>query len=243
MTIRRNLIEELAERINFRDLGGMITEDGKTIVSRMLFRSGLLTDLEPETRAAIENDLGVRKVIDIRRLDEIDVHPPAKFEKASVHRLPLSPVGVALIVDPVDTYESVADWYWRQLTLGQDTVRKVFDVLAEDAEGGVIIHCHAGKDRTGVIIALVLTVLGAPREAILADYAVSRTNTSDAFFEALPPRFSEADPQSMDLLLDRVDREYGSVENYLKAIGVGDDTIDAIRRRYLGGRSDEDKGK
>jgi protein-tyrosine phosphatase len=232
------LIEQLAEEINFRDMGGVSTEDGDAVVSGRLYRCGLPTYLPPDTRAAIESVLDVRSIIDIRRLDEIDTHPPAEFDVATVHRLPLSPAGVPLIVDPEDTFESVAAWYWRQLTFGGDTVRRVFELLAEQHEGAVVIHCHAGKDRTGVITALILTVLGVPRKTILADYAASGRNTNDSFFATLPPKYSHAHPEIMAVLLDRVDQEYGSVEGYLKAVGVGDDTIDAIRRRYLVGHSD-----
>ncbi len=229
------LIEQLAADVNFRDVGGLRTEDGGFVARGRLFRCGLLTDLPAATRAAIEAELGVRNVIDIRRLDEIDTHPPAEFSTARLHRLPLTPAGVRLIVDPEDTVESVVDWYWRQLTLGEETVREIFELLAADDESAVVIHCHAGKDRTGVVVAMILTVLGVPREAIVDDYAASGENTTDPFFATLPPMYSQAHPEIMEMLLDRIDDEYGSVEGYLKGAGVDDDTIAAVRRRLLRG--------
>jgi protein-tyrosine phosphatase len=227
------LMELLAAEINFRDVGGMPAGEGAELAPGLLYRSGLPSLVSLETREAMERDLGVRVVVDIRRLDELDKHPPAEFPHADVVRLPLTPAGARLIIDPEDTFESVVDWYWRQLSLGEQAVGGVFDLLANAGDAGVLVHCHAGKDRTGVVMALVLTSLGVPRASIVADYAASGRNDSDPFFATLPPAYSHAHPEIMEMLLDRVAAEYGSVDGYLKNAGIEDDTIAAVRRRML----------
>lgn len=228
-----DLIERLAAEINLRDLGGMVNSEGDSILHRRLFRSGLPGKLSPELRSAIEEELGVTDVVDIRRNLETREHPVALFDRARIHQFPLLPDGVEPVVDPVDTYQSVADWYWRQITLGEDSVRQIFELLADNRHQAVLIHCHAGKDRTGSVIALVLLALGIPRESILDDYASSGTMVGDSFLAALPPKFAEADRESMRILLERVDSEYGSIDGYLKEIGVEGHTVTAIRERLL----------
>lgn len=224
-----SLVDDLAQRINFRDLGGMSLEGGGRIAPGRLYRSALLGRLEEEIRRAMEDELGLTDVVDLRRHLESKDNPQAQFSRASVHRMPLVPDGEKPVIDPYDSYDSVADWYLRQVTLGAESVRRIFELLAQEREGALLIHCHAGKDRTGSVLAVILSAVGVPREEILEDYAKSGTMVGDHFLDALPPKFAEANPQSLRRFLEKLEDEYGSVEGFVKEIGVEDDVVSRIR--------------
>jgi protein-tyrosine phosphatase len=137
--------------------------------------------------------------------------------------------------------------YIEMLDLGREAIGDVFTALAEEPTYPAVFHCAAGKDRTGVVSALLLRVLNVGDATIAADYALSGeyiTPRLEAEWaqseEALRKRYGEvpahihrADPETILQTLEFMDAQYGSVQAYLAGCGVGADQLDALRRHLL----------
>lgn len=101
----------------------------------------------------------------------------------------------------------------------------------------MLVHCHAGKDRTGVVVAVLLALAGVPKETIVADYALSqqvlwpRWEADRLDAPTLPPPY--APPEAMEEVLGWLEREHGGAQGYLRAIGLSDDQIGRLRERLL----------
>jgi len=191
---------------NARDLGGLPTVDGSCVRAGALFRADglfLLTEQGVETvRAA-----GISRIIDLRWQHELD-REPSPFAADPICR------HVPMLEDPL-AYEVPHDTYAPMLDHNGDRIAQAFTALATAPPGGVVVHCHGGRDRTGVLIALALAVAGVPDEEIVADYGRS------------PDRLPLAMANTMAHLRSR----YGGAEAYLRGIGVPDDQIKAVRTR------------
>jgi protein-tyrosine phosphatase len=231
---------------NFRDLGGYLTTDGRTVRWGCVFRSGSLR-LTPADFAVLQR-LHVRTVIDLRStrelesegrsgyLGELDYHHVPLFEQEA---LPFRPFEVGRPDPPQgEMYLSIA------VACG-DSVARCLRTIAE-CDHAVVFHCAAGRDRTGIVAAMLLASLGVPDETIVTDYALSdqalepwltwaKVNDTKlaADIEALPNSLLTASPQSMIFLLEGVRSSYGSIEKYLVGIGAGADVVGALRSRLL----------
>lgn len=186
---------ELDGAVNVRDLGGLATADGGTVRTGRLMRSDNLQRLTDQDVAVLVSRIGLRHVIDLRSDIEVDLEGPGPLTRVpavTIHRLSLFAEGGGLTdVDAdaptgIDT-DKVLPWQDRSDETGPESERSVghyLGYLAERPEsvvaalrvipeGPSVVHCAAGKDRTGVVIALALDVLGVPREHIVADYAAT----------------------------------------------------------------------
>lgn len=232
------------ELFNFRDLGGHVGIDGRTVRWRRLFRSDSLHRLSGTDRAAF-TALGVRTVIDLRRPAEV----------ARDGRVPDGPgLGYHHI------HPEHAEWRETGFTTGQDLERwladRYLDLAAEGAVGlaaavgliadersaPVVVHCVAGKDRTGVVCALTLSLLGVPEADIAADYARSTVGSSrftewlrrtDPTAADLPAPYLASPAGAMLRFLAGLRDRYGSVSGYLTGAGLAGEQVDALRRHLL----------
>ncbi len=237
---------------NFRDLGGYRLSDGRTIGWGRLFRAdGLyrLTDDDLDILDAI----GLRTVIDLRSAGEIDHFGSFPFEKMPVafHALPIMDttwrdIDVPEFDEDEDGEIGFLTWAYRDmLTAGGDRFSQAIRQLAVPEVGPAVFHCAAGKDRTGVLAALLLGGLGVDHAVIVADYGLTRDAMArmitwvDANHPEMAARMSEtpsfmlaAHPQAMANVLSGLVDDHGSVRNYLVTIGVGsailDDLADAL---------------
>lgn len=167
---------------NFRDCGGYETTDGAHVRWGRLYRSGLMARLSAAAAAQVQA-LGVRAVCDLRRTTERALHPNPPFG-IEVRRFEWdseqesSPIRDRAFADSTDVagvHAAMLAMYQR-LPFGlQPRLAGVFAALDHAAEGAAIVHCTAGKDRTGVAVALVLESLGVRREAIVEDYTLTNT--------------------------------------------------------------------
>ncbi len=213
---------------NFRDLGGLRTAEGAVVRRGRLFRSSGLHDLSGADAAGVCG-LDITTVIDLRAPFELDEHGTgALYELARAPRHVHAPiflevpghwVGEASWADP----DRVAGIYLEMTDLGRDSIRRVFGLLGQEETYPAVFHCMAGRDRTGVLAALLLSVLGVPRDAIEADYVRTR--------EALPepPVHDGVMHRFLDGLADR----YGSAQTYLGDLGVGADDLASLRTALL----------
>jgi protein-tyrosine phosphatase len=231
--------------LNFRDLGGYPTRDGRRVRWRRLYRSDALHLLTPADVACLRDQLRVGDVIDLRSTAELDAEGqgPLAREPVRFHHLPLFD-GEALASGAAAAAATLADRYVLLAEYAQAAIGRVLVTVAE-APGPAVYHCAAGKDRTGVVSAVVLGLLGVPDEVIVADYVATR-DSLDAIVErllaaegyqkmldALPPDTLHAEPETMAGFLARLRERHGSVAGYARAAGVADDAVARLRRRLL----------
>ena len=164
---------------NTRDVGGLPTTDGRRTASRRLLRSDSLRDLRPADVRRLVDDLGVRTVVDLRAGIELaaqDPGPMAREPLVTIEHLSLFPEfddhvkPLSERLPPVG--RGFAGLYLGFLLQRPDSVLTALRLIAH-GPGATVVHCTAGKDRTGTVIALALAEAGVEREAIVADYAAS----------------------------------------------------------------------
>ena len=252
---------ELEKGINFRDFGGYPAEHGgKSVRWGKLFRSGRLTALTERDQAVLES-LRLNTVIDLR----------SRKERLEEPFVPPSSVVNYLVNDDTDGIGAVEV----SLAAAQDTdlsskqfmIRLYLDILAQNErmlsrlftclladKGPLLVKCSAGKDRTGLAVALVLSALGADRKTILHDYSLSAdlvdyrsvfasrldvdSVTSMNVLKSLPEHLLEAilesRPEYLALTLSDIENTYQSINEYMSiAFGIGPREIDELRKIYL----------
>ncbi|WP_194814930.1 tyrosine-protein phosphatase [Nocardia sp. XZ_19_385] len=229
---------------NFRDLGGYRSADGRTVAWGLLYRSDSLGKLR-------DNDwdrfleLGVDTVIDLRYPWEIDargrIPQPERFRYANCsieHR----PYDQADIDPDIDPWRYLADRFAEVATDGVAEIRETLELIAT-AAGPAVFHCASGKDRTGLIAALLLSILEISEDQILADFALTERATAHFITEweaANPdrvlrwPSYGRAPAEVMRLVLHDLTTTYGSARDYLTGTaGLGEDVIDQLKSRLL----------
>jgi protein-tyrosine phosphatase len=205
---------------NFRDLGGYATADGRTLRWRHIFRSNHLGHLT-ETDIGVVRELGVKHAFDFRGTDE-RMAAACVVKEIAVHSLPIEPTVVAALrarlqaraLSSADALEIMRESYRGYVRLNTHSFRKLFAHLV-DGEGPTVIHCTAGKDRTGFACALILHALGVPEKTISEDYLLTN-------------RFYRRDPASAPDLPDEVRQAIGSVNASFLAAG-----FETISERYV----------
>jgi protein-tyrosine phosphatase len=231
---------------NFRDLGGYPTADGRCVRWRQLYRSDALHHLTPRDVARLTGELAIGHVVDLRSSGELraEGRGPLAGEPARFHHLPLFDGALPEEGSRPPGETTLADRYFLMAEFAREPIARVIVTLAE-ADAPAVYHCAAGKDRTGVVSALLLGLLGVRDEIIVADYAASQENL-DAIIErllstesyqdmlaALPPDTLHAAPQTMVRLLERLRERYGSLAEYAGAIGVSSRSVERLRGRLL----------
>jgi len=231
--------------LNFRDLGGYPTADGGQVRWRRMFRSDALHALTPVDVARLRDELGLATVVDLRSTAELraDGDGPLGRERIVHHHVPLFD-GEAIRSEERPLSITLADRYWLLAEYAKAKIARVLTTLAA-SEGPAVYHCAAGKDRTGVISAVILGVLGVPDEVIVADYAATKDNL-EAIIERLmatksyatvlanlPPDTLHAEAETMVAFLERIRTEYGDMRAYARAAGVAPDALEALLVRLV----------
>jgi protein-tyrosine phosphatase len=230
---------------NFRDIGGYETVDGRHVVRGATFRSDTLHRL---TTADLERAfaLGIRTVIDLRSTDEVTEWGRFPGDDVDFHHLPLFEHDEPYEpFDPDDPEPPVGEMYVQMATAGRDALASSLRVIAE-GELAVVFHCAAGKDRTGILAALLLSTLGVPDDLIVADYEISEHALAPSFAWAeandaamatalakLAPWQHRSSPERMQVFLDRLRERHGSIEGYLTDAGLETEVLEALRARLL----------
>lgn len=246
---------------NFRDLGGYQTADGRKVRWRCLFRSGTMARLTTADQEFLAR-LGVRTVCDLRTTSERNSEPSSwKPDSARVVSWDYELDGGAVMgafrvgtPTPERVRSAITEFYLTAPEDFADRLTTVFELLAA-GEAPLVLHCTAGKDRTGVASAVVLRALGVPPQTAIDDYALSDTlldfdalfgaenvqrGGSWAFLVALSPDIRAplmaSEPAYIEAMLAMLDRQYGSFEGYLASrLGVTRTAIAHIRNLYLDG--------
>ena len=209
---------------NARDLGGISTDSGAAVRPLRLLRTARL-NRPTEADLAWLASIGLRTVVDLRQPFEIEAWPD------NLGDLPVERVNVAPSLDSEGS-GTFFDLYLAWLDGSGHAFADAVHALAEPGALPALVHCTAGKDRTGVLVALLLDVLGVAEKAIVADYLVSNERlTTD------PGDITFQHPISEELIsgsLAHVRARYGSAEGYLLAHGVSGEEIAALREGLLG---------
>jgi protein-tyrosine phosphatase len=242
---------------NFRDFGGYRTADGRQVKWGYLFRSGQLNNLS-EQDLALLGHLNLDLICDFRRMEEQEGEPSRLPERRpKVASLPIIPGSNARFFEEAEGRrtagrETMHEFMLevnRQFAEDQTEVyaRMFREILAlEDAR--FLVHCAAGKDRTGFAAALVLLALGVPRELVMQDYMLTaryfrperelerlrrKYQMEDMDVEAIMP-ILEVHEDYLSRALESIGQHYQSVEAYLEeALGVGPAELAELRSRYL----------
>ena len=222
---------------NFRDVGGYPTASGGVTRWRTLFRSDSLHALTDAGRRAVE-DLGLVTAIDLRYERELKALPSALagHPRIAYRNKPMGP-GTAPFAEPAETLEEFNVYLLEHCqAFGASILRDLADARAYPA----LLSCAGGKDRTGLIVALLLSLAGVPREHVVADYVLSRIDAAQVanIHELLTAEghdakkvgaFLECRPETMEHTLDHLDRRYGGAEGYVREIGLSEAAVGAIR--------------
>jgi protein-tyrosine phosphatase len=230
---------------NFRDIGGYTGIDGRTVRWGRVYRAGVLTYFSDADHPAL-NQLGVRAICDLRRARERE-REPTRWPDATTAALswsdgdniptirafaatrPNTPAGMHAAM--IDLYKALPLWMGTRM-------RGLFDCIATERLP-IVVHCAAGKDRTGVAIAVLLSALGVSRQTIVDDYLLTNEADFETFIRArhashlgltdtdrpllsLDPAVRKvlfaADPAYLDAALSHIDEVYGGIEPYLRDI-------------------------
>jgi protein-tyrosine phosphatase len=236
----------LAGASNFRDLGGYPARDGRIVRWRQIFRSnhlGHLTDDDIE----VVRGLGVRSAFDFRGSAE-RAEALCRLAEITVHSLPVEPTVVAALraiaasgtpLSTVHATEVMRDSYRNYVQQNTPRFRTLFAHLLEDRTP-LVIHCTAGKDRTGFACALILHTLGVPDEVISEDYLLT-----NRFYRRDPSSGSDLPDDVKQVLgsvqvsflgaaFEAIDADYGDLDNYLRdGLGLGTAERAKLEARYL----------
>lgn len=220
---------------NTRELGGIKTVNGGATRYGVFWRSDTLGTPSAED---VEKLLSSRMttIIDMRTEAEVKKAPDgtADIDGFDYHHFPITEGS-----EPPDSLEAVPRSYMT-IAMGEN-MPKVMKVIAE-ADGGVLFHCTAGKDRTGVVSAIILMACEAEKESIVSDYVVSREYNKErlAAFLAAHPEVDRntvlANEKSMKGFIDLFTQRFGTVEGYFEAIGLPAEYTDMIRNKLVEGR-------
>jgi protein-tyrosine phosphatase len=232
--------------LNFRDLGGYPTADGGRVRWRRLFRSDALHALSAADVARLRDQIGLATVVDLRSSAERRGEGESGLRRAGIahHHVPLFDGEALGASDARSAVLTLADRYWLLAEYAKEKIARVLTTLAA-SEGPAVYHCAAGKDRTGVVSAVVLGVLGVPDEIIVADYAATRENLAAiverlmatasyaSVLAALPPDTLHAEAETMVSFLERIRAAYGDMRGYAQAAGVGPGALEALVVRLV----------
>ncbi|SMH56388.1 tyrosine-protein phosphatase [Mesorhizobium australicum] len=230
----------IAGTFNVRDLGGYPVPGGATHWRRILRADGLHR-LDGNSIAELKG-LGVATVIDLRRDEELETHPnPLRLEPGIDYRQ--ISLFEELAPSAMTAADVLYDLYLQALSSRRDRIVEVLSAIADAPEGIVLFHCTAGKDRTGLIAALLLGLAGVEHDVIVADYALTKERLAPAIegfvadavargvdVEALRPLLA-CEPETMAATLAHLADRYGSVETYLLDSGLDPATIGRLRAR------------
>lgn len=237
---------------NFRDLGGYRTEDGRTVRWRRLYRSDQLHRISVAGSMTFR-ELGIVTVLDLRSRREVEEgrwRPPPGWSGRWVNIPLLAETPDWRTADPEELAadDFVTNHYLHIATVGAAGLRDSVETLVQPGGLPAVFHCAAGKDRTGVLAALVLRLLGVRAEDIADDYALSELATARweralgnglpaddnvTTWPYIPPVMHRSDRRSVLTFLRYLDQGFGSIGHFAAHLGIGAATIRRLRSALL----------
>lgn len=229
---------------NIRDIGGYSTLHGRRTLWHQLFRSDKLDQLTPASQADLLG-YGIRTIIDLRYSPEVQESPDtvANTDEVTYVHMPLYELAGTEVLpvipnDAGELYRLILDYRQKQLKL-------FFDMLLKPGALPLLVHCTAGKDRTGIVVALVLGMLDVPYETIVNDYMLSERRVAPLLAQLREQaivngwdtewyeRLLACNPEFMRDMLNHLDTRYGGIIPYLNQVGVTTEQIRQLRQLML----------
>jgi protein-tyrosine phosphatase len=246
--------------VNVRDLGALPTGDGGSTAAHRLLRGDNLQDLSPSDVRRLVRDIGVTTVVDLRSPTEVTAEGPGPLTRVESVRhaylsvLPERGTATDAAADALAMRRDGArsrypgdiraGYYLGYLEDRPDHVVAALRSIAE-APGAALVHCAAGKDRTGVVVALALSAVGVRRDAVVADYTATaermpavldRLRASETYASDLdkaPDDDHMPRAETMAVFLEEVDGRYGGVLQWLSDNGFAADDLATLRVKLL----------
>ena len=233
---------------NFRDIGGYPGADGRTVRWGRYFRAGRQDRMTEQDLQRVR-ELAITTQIDLRKPDEVRDHGRGPLEAmgAAYHNIAIVPEGGSEeLTRLVGDVGISGKRYLGYLEFGPEPWTRMFEIFARASTHPILLHCTAGKDRTGVSTAFLLTVLGVDRALIEADYVLTNhdvaryadyiENTTgfpegvnrDAMMHA-----AGVPEDAITDFLDGLQERWGGPLGYLRSIGISDATMEAVREEFL----------
>jgi protein tyrosine/serine phosphatase len=251
---------ELENAVNVRDVGGLPAAHGARTRSGQLVRSDNLQDLSPGDVTRLVDEVGVTTVVDLRSAGEVASEGPGPLTAVtSVRHLHLSLLPEAGEMTDVakdalavnreraiarDPEDVAGAFYTGYLEDRPDSVVGALRAIAT-APGAALVHCAAGKDRTGVVVAMALSAVGVPRAEVVADYVATgerielildrlrASPTYAADIDNVPAHEHDPRPEIMERFLTRLDEEYGGPLGWLAGHGFGEADVERLRTKLV----------
>lgn len=244
--------------VNFRDLGGYKTKDGKIVKNDLLFRSGEITQVSDNDKIELEDMIGLKTIIDFRDEDEAKKSPDVKIKGANYKNIGIIDVSEVnppslddFLKDKASPDETMKDIYKSIINskYSQDKYKEFFEILGNDNNVPLVFHCFAGKDRTGLAAVFILSLLGVPKETIYEDYLKTnelRKKANDDLIKQLKSMnldektvenmeaFLYVKKEYLDIAYEEIEKNYGNMDNYLKeALNIDDEYKEEFQKKYL----------
>ena len=237
---------EIEGAYNVRDIGGYKTADGRTTRWQTFLRADNVSTLPQYSQDTLTSTFGVQTVIDLRRQVEIDGQPDnvlARSPRVRYHNVDIVGDMVFDQVESTEPRDRIHASYRNMLDRRGRRFGEALRVMAQPGALPAMYHCMAGQDRTGLISALLLGLVGVPEETIAADYTLTAEYRNYAYLDSNPEplgvgpadftvegyRAQSCPPEVMLDTLRYLDERYGGIEAYVRSTGVTDDDIAALR--------------
>jgi protein-tyrosine phosphatase len=240
---------ELQGAYNVRDLGGLRTRDGRRTKHGLIYRGDSLDSITPSDAKILFDKLGIGTIVDLRTKAETELSglafpvPRYRFSVLVEGRLGHEPF-------PSDDPAELAKVYMGNLETGRHAVKGTFDIIAKNLAAGVatLFHCAAGRDRTGIIAALLLGLVGVTHGQIAMDYVQSNRNARRVTKKlAENPLYANHDARRPEVILLREQtilgfmrllREQGGPRQFCLDSGVSEETIAVIEENFVAAPAD-----
>lgn len=221
---------------NVRDVGGLPTAEGGRVREGVLIRADSLQFLSPEGVEVVRR-AGIGRILDLRNDGEVAEFPtPFTEDPLAVRQRLQNPA------DPEHGQPTIVAACTWMLDRRPDLFAAALKAIADAPDGAVVVHCHGGKDRTGMIVALALSIAGVPEDEIIADYFLTQERLAGWLAEQLADEpdaslhpemieFRDTRAESMTAILRHLDDTYGGPEAYLRHGGLTTEDLDRLRKR------------
>ena len=238
-------IPQMDNLFNLRDHGGLRTATGEAVRNGRLYRADGVHRASPDDVAKLQQ-LGIATVIDLRSTGEIGKYGRFEGETIGARFAHLPLLDRLWSKKSLEAHTDAAEYLTaRYIELAHEqphNIAAIFELVADPVHHGVVFHCSAGKDRTGVVSALLMSSIGVTDADIAYDYSMTAENMP-ALLEWIearvddpadsmanqPPQFLKCPPAAILGFLDHMRHEYGSIDQYLRSIGIAEKTVNSIR--------------
>jgi protein tyrosine/serine phosphatase len=246
--------------INFRDLGGIKTSDGRQIRAGMLYRSGAFSRLSDDDKNFLSNELNLHYILDYRDQHEIDRNPDNLWNNSQYIHAPANPLSDEITASLTSEQgcevfslkkHSPHDFMvrlYQLLPFNNPAYKKLVSILLNENRKSLVQHCAVGKDRTGVGVALTLFALGVSEDVVMQDYLLTERYLGDYREEMLSQSKNKLSPEEFEkhkiifaakkefltAAINAIKQRYNTIDNWLEQeYGLDENNKKILRDKYL----------